>query len=119
MGQSAGLEKLSSPPAGHTLSSTIDLLQIPARMEFRVSASEHVHDLINPWCCVAFSPALANILDMYRRTGFFYGVNEALFSSALAAIIFSVLGAQPCNHRGHHWFDLIVQLHHIQYNCDA
>jgi boron transporter len=32
---------------------------------------------------------------MYRKTGEFFGVNEALFSSALAAMIFSVLGAQP------------------------
>ncbi|RDW83374.1 putative hco3-transporter family protein [Coleophoma crateriformis] len=40
-------------------------------------------------------PALAYTLDMYRRTGSFYGVNEALFSSALAAVVFSVLGAQP------------------------
>jgi MFS superfamily sulfate permease-like transporter len=32
---------------------------------------------------------------MYRRTGEFYGINEGLFSSALAAIIFSLLGAQP------------------------
>ncbi|KAA8912746.1 HCO3 transporter family-domain-containing protein [Sphaerosporella brunnea] len=40
-------------------------------------------------------PALAYTLDMYRRTGGFYGVNEALFASALAAVIFSLLGAQP------------------------
>lgn len=40
-------------------------------------------------------PAIAYTLDMYRRTGEFYGINEALFSSALAAMIFSVLGAQP------------------------
>ncbi|KAK2766087.1 hypothetical protein FQN54_007602 [Arachnomyces sp. PD_36] len=40
-------------------------------------------------------PALAYTLDMYRRTGEFYGINEALFSSALAAMVFSVLGAQP------------------------
>jgi hypothetical protein len=32
---------------------------------------------------------------MYRRTGQFFGINEALFSSALAAIVFSVLGCQP------------------------
>lgn len=32
---------------------------------------------------------------MYRRTGEFFGVNEALFSSALAAMVFSILGAQP------------------------
>ena len=40
-------------------------------------------------------PALAYTLDMYRRTGGFYGANEALFSSALAAMVFSLLGAQP------------------------
>ena len=32
---------------------------------------------------------------MYRQTGQFYGVNEALFTSALAALVFSILGAQP------------------------
>lgn len=32
---------------------------------------------------------------MYRRTGGFYGINEALFSSALAAMVFSILAAQP------------------------
>lgn len=32
---------------------------------------------------------------MYRRTGGFYGVNEALLSSALAAGVFSILSAQP------------------------
>ncbi|KAK3299562.1 HCO3 transporter family-domain-containing protein [Chaetomium fimeti] len=40
-------------------------------------------------------PAIAYTLDMYRRTGEFFGVNEALFSSALAAIVFSVLSSQP------------------------
>lgn len=40
-------------------------------------------------------PAIAYTLDMYRRTGEFFGVNESLFSSAMAAIVFSVLGAQP------------------------
>jgi hypothetical protein len=32
---------------------------------------------------------------MYRRTGESYGINEALFSSALACMVFSILGAQP------------------------
>ncbi len=32
---------------------------------------------------------------MYRRTGEFFGINEALFASALAAVVFSTLGAQP------------------------
>ncbi|KAK2749940.1 hco3 transporter family protein [Colletotrichum kahawae] len=40
-------------------------------------------------------PAIAFTLDMYRRTGEFFGVNEALFSSALAAVVFSTLSAQP------------------------
>ncbi|PKX92872.1 anion exchange family protein [Aspergillus novofumigatus IBT 16806] len=40
-------------------------------------------------------PAIAYTLDMSRCTGGFYGINEALFSSALAAMIFSVFGAQP------------------------
>ncbi|KAI1342216.1 HCO3 transporter family-domain-containing protein [Xylariaceae sp. FL0016] len=40
-------------------------------------------------------PALAYTLDMYRKTGYFFGVNEALFSSALAAMVFSILAAQP------------------------
>lgn len=40
-------------------------------------------------------PAIAYTLDMYRRTGEFFGINEALFSSALAAMVFSVLGCQP------------------------
>ena len=40
-------------------------------------------------------PALAFIIDMNRKTGGFYGVNEALFASALACMVFSILGAQP------------------------
>lgn len=32
---------------------------------------------------------------MYRRTGGFFGVNEALFASALAAMVFSLLSCQP------------------------
>lgn len=41
-------------------------------------------------------PAVAYTLDMYRRTGEFYGINESLFSSALAAVVFiSLLSAQP------------------------
>ncbi|KAF2267808.1 HCO3 transporter family protein [Lojkania enalia] len=40
-------------------------------------------------------PAIAYTLDMTRRTGFFFGVNEALFSSALAAMVFSIGAAQP------------------------
>ncbi|KAF3025412.1 hypothetical protein E8E15_010075 [Penicillium rubens] len=40
-------------------------------------------------------PAIAYTLDMHRRTGEFYGINEALFSSALAAMVFSILAVQP------------------------
>jgi hypothetical protein len=40
-------------------------------------------------------PAIAFTLDMYRRTGQFFGINEALLSSALAAMVFSVLACQP------------------------
>ena len=40
-------------------------------------------------------PALAFLLDMNARTGGYFGVNEALFASALACIVFSILGAQP------------------------
>ncbi|EAQ90351.1 hypothetical protein CHGG_02286 [Chaetomium globosum CBS 148.51] len=40
---------------------------------------------------------VASTIRMYfvKRTGDFFGVNEALFSSALAAIVFSVLSSQP------------------------
>ncbi|KAK6362605.1 Boron transporter 4 [Orbilia blumenaviensis] len=40
-------------------------------------------------------PALAYTLDMYRRTGNFYGINEGLLASALAAGVFGVFSAQP------------------------
>ncbi|GAB7365517.1 hypothetical protein MBLNU230_g6590t1 [Neophaeotheca triangularis] len=40
-------------------------------------------------------PAIAFMLDMQRRTDGFFGLNEALFSSALAALVFSLLSAQP------------------------
>ncbi|KAL4802394.1 HCO3 transporter family-domain-containing protein [Aspergillus unguis] len=40
-------------------------------------------------------PAIAYTLDMNRRTGNFFGLNESLFSSALAAMVFSLLSAQP------------------------
>lgn len=40
-------------------------------------------------------PALAFLLDFSRRTNGFYGVNEALFASALAALVFSTLSCQP------------------------
>lgn len=40
-------------------------------------------------------PALAFQLDMNHNTGGFYGINEALFSSALAAMVFSTMAAQP------------------------
>ncbi|KAK9242020.1 HCO3 transporter family-domain-containing protein [Lipomyces tetrasporus] len=41
------------------------------------------------------SSCSGHTLDMYRRTGEFFGVNEAIFSSALAAMVVSILGAQP------------------------
>lgn len=40
-------------------------------------------------------PALAFQLDMNHNTGGFYGINEALLSSALAAVVFSTLSCQP------------------------
>ncbi|KAF2451450.1 hypothetical protein P171DRAFT_459489 [Karstenula rhodostoma CBS 690.94] len=40
-------------------------------------------------------PAIAFTLDMYRRTGEFFGINEALPSSALAAMVFSIFACQP------------------------
>lgn len=40
-------------------------------------------------------PALAFELDMSRRTGGYFGINEALFSSALAAVVFSLFSCQP------------------------
>lgn len=45
--------------------------------------------------CNSLLPALAYTLDMDRRTAGFYGVNESLFSSALAAMVFSTVSAQP------------------------
>jgi hypothetical protein len=40
-------------------------------------------------------PALAFQLDMERNTGGYFGINEGLFASALAAVVFSLLSAQP------------------------
>jgi hypothetical protein len=40
-------------------------------------------------------PALAFMLDMERNTDGYFGINEGLFSSALAAVVFSLLSAQP------------------------
>lgn len=40
-------------------------------------------------------PALAFAQDMFDRTEHAYGVNEVLLSSALAGIVFGVLGGQP------------------------
>lgn len=40
-------------------------------------------------------PALAFQLDMTRNTGGYFGINEALFSSALAAFVFSLFSCQP------------------------
>ncbi|KAK3116493.1 hypothetical protein LTR53_003097 [Teratosphaeriaceae sp. CCFEE 6253] len=40
-------------------------------------------------------PAIAFQLDMTRNTNGYFGINEALFSSALAALVFSTLSCQP------------------------
>lgn len=41
-------------------------------------------------------PAIAFQLDMSRQVHYsFFGINEALFASALAAMVFSILSAQP------------------------
>ena len=40
-------------------------------------------------------PALAFSLDMFAKTNSTYGVNEVLLSSVLAAVVFSLLAAQP------------------------
>ena len=40
-------------------------------------------------------PALAFQLDMTRRTHGYFGINEGLFSSALAALVFSTMSCQP------------------------
>ena len=40
-------------------------------------------------------PALAFQLDMSHNTDGFFGINEALLASALAAVVFSLLSAQP------------------------
>ena len=40
-------------------------------------------------------PAIAFTLDMQRRTNGFFGINEGLFASALAAFVFSLFSAQP------------------------
>lgn len=40
-------------------------------------------------------PALAFQLDMTRNTDGYFGINEALFSSALAAVVFSTFSCQP------------------------
>lgn len=40
-------------------------------------------------------PALAFQLDMYHNTDGFFGINEALLSSVLAAVVFSIFSVQP------------------------
>jgi len=63
-------------------------------------------DIIDGWAYRVFAgtiriffvnllPAIAFTLDMYHNTGEFFGINEALLSSALAAIVFSTLSCQP------------------------
>lgn len=49
----------------------------------------------DPLIARSLLPALAYTLDMARRTDNFFGINESLLSSALAAVVFSILGAQP------------------------
>jgi hypothetical protein len=39
--------------------------------------------------------AIAYTLDMRHRTGGTYSLNEAIFASALAAIVFPVFSCQP------------------------
>lgn len=63
-------------------------------------------DIVDGWAYRVFAgtiriffvnllPALAFQMDMNHNTGGFYGINEALLSSALAAIVFSTLSCQP------------------------
>ena len=40
-------------------------------------------------------PAMAFQLDMERNTHGYFGINEGLFSSALAAVVFSIFSVQP------------------------
>ncbi|KAF2862728.1 hypothetical protein K470DRAFT_280677 [Piedraia hortae CBS 480.64] len=40
-------------------------------------------------------PALAFELDLLRHSGGYFGISEALFSSALAALVFSLFSCQP------------------------
>lgn len=40
-------------------------------------------------------PAIAFQLDMDRQTHGYFGINQGLFSSALAAVVFSTLSCQP------------------------
>lgn len=75
---------------GCTLSSRCSQTTLECR--FQCSERPQAHNL---WCPPSLLPAIAYTLDMYRRTGEFFGINEALFASALAAIVFSTLGAQP------------------------
>ncbi|KAA6408254.1 MAG: HCO3- transporter family [Lasallia pustulata] len=66
-------------------------------------------------------PALAFQLDMNHNTGGFYGINEALFSSALACMVFSTMAAQPITIVGitglislfHYTIYDIVKLHDV------
>ncbi|KAF2738700.1 anion exchange family protein [Polyplosphaeria fusca] len=66
----------------------------------------YLSDITDAWTYRAFAstirmyfvnllPAVAYTLDMTRRTGYFFGINESLFSSALAAMVFSIGAAQP------------------------
>ena len=46
-------------------------------------------------------PALAYTLDMNHRTDGNYGVNESILSSAIAALVFPILGVQPLTSKSH------------------
>lgn len=40
-------------------------------------------------------PALSYLLDANRRTGGYYGVNEAVLTTAMPLLLFGILAAQP------------------------
>jgi len=56
---------------------------------YRVSAATIRMYFIN------LMPALAYTIDMSLRTNYNYGVNETLLASAIAALVFPLIGAQP------------------------
>ncbi|KAH6669831.1 HCO3 transporter family-domain-containing protein [Halenospora varia] len=54
-------------------------------------------DITDAWTYRTFASTvpLTYTLDMDRRTSGFYAINELLFSSALVALVFSLISAQP------------------------